>query len=722
METSSLRPLLVEIRQNILSAPDTVCLERPRLVTEAYQMFANDPVPIRRARALNHILQHMTLDLESNPVFAGNMSSGLRAWMLLPEYGIEISAQALIENPRLEGLLDGDAVPADIRAYWQGRAFGGASGWGHLAVDNTRILSEGLDSITAEAEEFAGDPDPQHAIYRQAMVIACRAVAGWAGLYASAAGQLADQNSDPQLAALHRRVAQACRQVPAKPARDLFEALQSLLLVDYALHIEGHGYSVSPGRLDQDLLPYYREDEDTVELLAAFILKLSANAWHGSHSKTQPLTIGGVDIHGHDACNPLTLHILEACELARMPDPTVFLRWHKALNQQVKHKAVTMLGRGFSLPLLMGDEQTISGLVNAGVALEDAADYCIIGCNELGIPGRLIWDAVVLPEAGLLQDILLDENNAQKECDMPSLLAALKARVKETLRQQIAAHQAYVQKTSKMVPTPFTSALMRGCIQRGEDHFSAMPYTILNVRSSGFTNLVNGLAAVEIVIFKDRRASLEDLRAALSANFTGHEALHQQLLAAPKWGNDVAEADRWAESWLAARQEALDELQDEFGIPLVMEMVVRSLHHLEGRSLGATPDGRLAGAPLADSAGAQAGTARRGPTALLSSVCKMQPARFWGGGYNLNLTLPLAVWEKPEMISKLSALVDSFFTNQGQELQINSLDARLLRQVLAYPEQHGDLMVRIAGFNARFVDLSQLEQEEIIARAEAITA
>ena len=146
---------------------------------------------------------------------------------------------------------------------------------------------------------------------------------------------------------------------------------------------------------------------------------------------------------------------------------------------------------------------------------------------------------------------------------------------------------------------------------------------------------------------------------------------------------------------------------------------MRSLHHLEGRQLCATPDGRLAGEPLADSVGAQIGTARQGPTALLNSVCKLDPSQYWMGGYNLNLTLPPARWEGDEEIDQLIALVDTFFIHGGQELQLACLDGNTLREARQHPDRYQDLIVRVSGFNARFIDLPLLEQDELIARADS---
>jgi len=715
-----MRRLIEECRNAIMAAPDTVCTERARLVTEAYEMHADDPAPIRRARAFGHVLRHMALDLDSNPIFAGNTSSRPRAWMLLPEYGFVTPAQAIVENPALAGQLDGDAVPAEIRAFWQDRAVGGAAGIGHLAVDNARLLSGGLGQVIAKAEGMRRERDDEKRVYRQACSIACRAVIEWARRCADAASAAADVAECPVRAAALRRVAEACRHVPARPARNLFEALQSIVLVHLAVHIEGHGYSVSPGRLDQALAPYYRNDADATELIAAFLLKLNANSLWGSHSKTQCITLGGVGEMGGDQCNPLTVHFLEACELARVPDPHIFLRWRRNISTGVKSRAVDMLCAGLSMPMLIGDEQTVAGLVRAGVPPRDARNYCVIGCNELGIAGKLIFNAVSCNGIAVLRDILLDAAAREKATDMASLLEQMELHTVERLRPRIEARAEQMRKLAQTVPTPFTSSLMHGCIERGKDMHEGLTYPFVNVVERGFSNLVNALAAIDAIVFMGTKTTLGELGEAMRANFKPAWSLRRRLLAAPKWGNDKASADRCAVAWLEARERAVRTLsQAPDAPPLLVEMVVRSLHHIEGGQLGATPDGRLAGEPLADSIGPTAGTASAGPTAVLNSVRKLAPSKYWTGGYSLNLTLPAASAAEQGAAERLQSLVEAFFAQGGQELQINCLDPDMLRDAKDHPENYPGLLVRVAGFNARFVDLSPLEQDELVRRAEA---
>lgn len=329
-----MKALIQRIRNELMSTEDTVCLQRAYLVTEAYKQYENDPPALKRAKAFAHVLRNMDLDVESNPIFAGNTSSRPRAWMLIPEHGMTNDTQVIIENEGLAGILDGQ-IPDDLQEFWADRSFGGSSGIGHLAVDMNRVVHEGLESMIAEAQRHIEDGESDEQIYRQAMSIALQAVIDWALRYAGAAESAARLEQDPELREAHLRVAQACKHVPAKPARNLFEALQAMTLVHLAVAIEGHGMSISIGLPDRVLAPFIDDTFDAefaTNLLSAFMLKITANSYLGRGSKTQAITVGGVDHNGVDQCNLLTSCFLEACNRIRVGDPHLFLRWHKQIN------------------------------------------------------------------------------------------------------------------------------------------------------------------------------------------------------------------------------------------------------------------------------------------------------------------------------------------------------------------------------------------------------
>ncbi len=715
-----MKTLVQRIRDELVSTEDTVCLQRARLVTEAYQKYEHDPPALRRAKTFAYILSRMDLDVESNPIFAGNTSSRPRAWMLIPEHGMRNDTQVIIENESLAGILDGQ-IPDDIREFWTDRSFGGSSGIGHLAVDMDWVVHEGLESMMAEAKRYREDGEPDRQIYRQAMSITLQAVIDWAGRYSDAAEAAANSDQDAVLCEAHLRVAQACRHVPARPARDLFEALQAMALVHLAIAIEGHGMSISIGLPDRVLAPFIDNNFDpefATNLVSAFMLKIAANSFLGRGSKTQAITVGGLDYRGIDQCNRLTMCFLEACNRVRVGDPHLFLRWHQQIDSQIKQRALEMLADGVSMPLLIHDVPTAQGFINAGCTPEDAWEFCVIGCNELGIPGRSAESATAMngnvQYLELLNNMLLDHPDPDAIRDMPHLLSCLEETMMSRLSEMRKHGEHRRKRLAELMPTPFTSALMRGCIRRGLDMLVGMDYQLPGIYERGLTNGANALAAIQQVVFEESSLSMTELLKAMQDDFQD-ASVRARLMAAPKWGNNDQNADQWAVELVAMRERVLNSIDERFGNrPHMVCHVVRSLHHVDGRRIAASPDGRYAWTPVADSIGAQTGTALAGPTAVLNSVLKLNAAQNYRGGYNLNLTLS----KTNTTPDALLPLVETFFDGGGQELQINCFDATTLRAARENPERYSDLLVRVAGFSTRFVDLAPAEQEELIQRAD----
>jgi formate C-acetyltransferase len=560
------------------------------------------------------------------------------------------------------------------------------------------------------------------------MVVALQAVMAWAERYADAATAAAQSETDPIYRAAHRRVAAACRRVPAQPARTLFDGLQAIVLVHLALHIEGHGLSVSLGLLDRVLAPFIGNDFNrsaATDLVAAFMLKISANSVFGRGSKTQPITVGGLDARGVDQCNALTYCFLDACDLVRVGDPHLFLRWHAEIDPEIKQRAVDLLASGLSMPLLISDEATVRGFLSAGIPETDAWEYCVIGCNELGIPGRLAESATsssgLIQYLGLLNEILLSHPDPDALEDITQLLAQMEVLMAERAMMMRQRGQDHRHRVAEQMPMPLTSALMQGCMRRGQDFTVGMEYHRPGLYERGLTNAVNALAAIQHVVFETKTVRLSELVAALKRDFQGAARLRADLRAAPKWGNDDPRADRFASLLVDMRERVLNAVDARVGsAPHTVCHVVRSLHYFDGQHIAASPDGRLAWTPVAESIGAETGTAHLGPTGILNSVAKLGIADAYRGGTNLNLTLPAGPWEEPEMRRNLLSMVEAFFAQGGQELQIAALDPDTLRDAQEHPEHHGDLIVRVAGFNARFVDLAPVEQEELIQRAEAV--
>lgn len=708
--------LVAAAEETLFTAADSVCLERARLVTEAYSRNAGLPAAMLRARAFEHLLSNMTLDLSSNPLLAGNTSTAPRAWMLIPEFGLEVDRQIGIEHPDLRGFLD-SKIPSDIVAFWSDRGFGGTGGIGHMSLDFNLVVNRGLNHVLETLAEHREEGTEEHRLYREAMAVSCRAVIAWANRYADAAAVAAAAASDPVRAQALRRVAVACRRVPALPARNYFEGLQAITLVHHASILEGQGMSISIGLPDRALAPFADEvgerPDAAITLTRAFLLKIAANSFQGRGSKTQAVTIGGGDVNG-DACNAVTRAFLAAFDRSPVSDPHLFLRRHSDLDDEVWTRAMSMLSKGRSMPLLVNDHAVVPGLLEAGVSEADAWDYCIVGCNELGIPGRCAQSGFTL-RMGFNDLELMDRAiHSGGAADVPTVLDRYEGLVEGSTRSGVAARQKRIAEHVHERPFPFCSSCFQGCPETGTDLLVGAIYPdIFGLYIRGTSNAVNALAAFEALV--GCGVTIDDL---WDRRITAEPMVRRTLEAAPKWGNDNPAADRLGVEMNARRDRALRKVAEEEGLPpFAVCHVVRSLHHVDGERIGATLDGRAAGTPVCDSIGPVVGTNDAGPTALLSSVLKLDAKRWFPGIYNLNVTLPAGPQAEAAVIESLAA---GFFARGGQELQFNVLDPTKLREARRNPERYRDLVVRVAGLNARFVELSELEQDELIHRAELV--
>ncbi len=723
---ASYQPLLAEAQRRLFNAADTVCLERARLITEADRLHAAEPLPLRRALCLKHILANMSLDLDTNPLMAGNTSSAPRTWMLTPEFGLQVNGQIAIEHDSLPpDFLEGK-VPADIVNYWSQRAIGntpgGCAGIGHMSIDFDTVVNRGLQAVLDDLQRLEGSGSDEQQVYRRAMAVACQAVISWAERYAAEAERRAAGQSSGQLAECYQRIAEACRHVPRYPARNYFEGLQAMLLAHLATVVEGQGMSQSIGLPDRVLARFADEvaggRELAIELTAAFVLGVAANSYQGRGSKTQAVTVGGAMADGSDAGNSITGAFLEAFKRTPVNDPHLYLRWHQRLDPGAMHTASRMLSQGRSMPLLVNDHQAAPALVDCGIAPADAWDYCICGCNEIGIPGRCTVSAFAMGAALVDVELLHTAVEQSPEAATPDeLLAVYQAETEALMQVAVENSRQRLQHLAQVAPFPFTSACCRGSVEAGADYLLAMPYSrMATFFARGTTNAINALAAIDDIVC--RRRLVESPGQLLKLVREDDQQAALWIRRAPKWGADDERADKWAVALHEARQRAIGNVEQKLGLPILVCHVIRSLHHLGGRNMKSTLDGRRDGESLAASIGAQQDTGPEVPTALLSSVLKLDARRYYRGIYNLNLTLPAG-----RMSAEiLSSLCQTFFARGGQQLQVASLSADELKKARQTPDDYQHLVVRIAGLNARFVELSAMEQQEIIARAEAAEA
>ncbi|MNI03268.1 4-hydroxyphenylacetate decarboxylase large subunit [compost metagenome] len=562
-------------------------------------------------------------------------------------------------------------------------------------------------------------------------------------------------------------IAENCELIAHRPLQTFWQALQLCYFIQLTLQIESNGHSVSFGRLDQYLYPWYRRDveleqtlprERAIEMLHSCWLKLLEinKIRSGSHSKAsagsplyQNVTIGGqqlVDGSPRDAVNPLSYTILESCGRLRSTQPNLSVRYHAGMSSDFLDACVQVIRCGFGMPAFNNDEIVIPEFIKLGVEPQDAYDYAAIGCIETAVGGKwgyrctgmsfINFARVLLAalEQGrdatsgkvfLPQELALSRGNFSH---FDQVLGAWDSQIRYYTRKSIEIECVVDSVLEENAHDILCSALVDDCIERGKSiKQGGAKYDWVSGLQVGIANLGNSLAAVRKLVFEQGAIGQQQLAAALANDFDGlsGEQLRQRLLnAAPKYGNDVDEVDQLL---VRAYQSYIDELAQyhntRFGRGPIGGTYYAGTSSISanvpfGAATLATPDGRKAHTPLAEGASPASGTDHLGPTAVFNSLSKLPTAAILGGVL-LNQKLNPATLEKPVDREKLMLMLRTFFeTYLGWHVQYNIVSRETLLEAKQHPDQYRDLVVRVAGYSAFFTALSPDAQDDIIARTE----
>lgn len=760
---------MAALRRAIVDSPVRVAGHRAATFTKVFQATEDQPWIVRKATALREYFRTVPLYLREHDGLAGAISESPGAMPVIVELGIGENNIYTSERPDRRGYLQGQ-VAEEIREYWKNRNMWGRyrteilgqkpyqaaadvpqelgykfiSNQGHLSPRYGELLRIGVgglrDCVRARQQ---GECDADQRAFLTAAEAALTGLADWIGRYAEWLASEAQRCPHAARAAELREMARIAAKVATQPPETFREALQLIWFAHQAIHIEGHGYSCTPDRLDQLLGPFYeadrragRSDDDQVLRLAEnFVLKMYDNSfWGPEHHLTQGLCVGGSTADGQDQTNRLSWLLIEGATNLALPEPLVWIRWHPQIDQPFFDFCLSRLPRSTCFPMMWNDRAVPAALMELGVTAEDAYQYVPVGCNELAIPGQLYYNPGAhcgyLPaiEAALTggtgyQNQWRWHGVAPPIAELASFdqfAVAVAAYVRKAMERSYASQMQEITAQIRWGQTPLTSCFFDGCLEQAHDLAAGTKYNVLSCGGIAFANAVDGLAAIREVVYEKRQATLEEVARACAANFQGHQQLRARLQAAPKHGNDDPRLDDIIRLVERMRDEPLKEFcrDPRDGTPMGNSHVVRSGAVKTGRVTAATPDGRLAGTPLASSVAASVGCERNGPTAVLNSVCKLDARRSWQCGYQVNIRFHAGLLADPAQREKLRALLNVYFARGGQELQINVVSSETLRAAQQDPDQYRDLVVRVAGFSEFFVRLTPDMQEEIIARME----
>ena len=635
-----------------------------------------------------------------------------------------------------------------------------AGGISHTAPDIEKLLQVGLRGIIEnaagriEAIDSSTGADPEELRKRsfyQAVRIACEGVIEYAERCRQEALRLADGETDPARKAEMAEIARICGKVPAGPAESFHEAIQSLWFLQIALHQENYEQALCWGRMDQYLYPYYRRDLDSgaltqeraVELLGCLFIKISEFvplfgeniALFFSGLPANPaITIGGVTPDGHDATNDLTYVILETKRLLKTRHPNLHARIHRGSPEEYLRRVSEVVKSGGGYPALVNDEVITPALVEKGIPIEDARDHVIIGCVEISVPRKTFGstDAALMSLPICLEMALNDgycpvmlEDVGPKTGDprgftsMDDVAEAYRRQVSFLVEQMVVGLNALSLAHEALYPSPLLSSLIEGCLAKGKDVTAGgAVYNFTGVQGVGVADVADSLAAIDHLVFGEKRATMDELLRAVEDDFDGHGELHRYILdRVPKYGNDEELPDRYAR--LAAEvfcREVAKHRNTRGGVYLP-GFLTMTTHQGFGKFVGTLPSGRLATEALANGLAPRDGCDREGPTACLKSISKLDYSLATNGvAVNIKFNPNHIAGDHGTHI--FSSLVRTYFELGGMHLQVNVVDRDTLLDAQENPESHRGLAVRVAGYSAYFTDLTREVQDEIIARTE----
>jgi len=628
---------------------------------------------------------------------------------------------------------------------------------GHTVLDD-KIYSKGMVDFgedilrSIEKLDFLHDPEACKKMEElKAMKIAADALIHYAKRHAEKAKKLLRKEKNPKRREELEKIVEVCSYVPAYAPRDFWEALQYYWFVHIGVITELNPWdSFNPGRLDQHLYPFYRkgiEDgtltkEKAKELLQILWIKFNNHPAppkvgvtaeeSNTYNDFALINTGGVKADGSDAVNELSYLILDVVDEMRLPQPSSMVQISKKSPDDFLKRALKIVKTGFGQPSIFNTDVIIQELLRQGKTAEDARNGGASGCVETGAFGKecyILTGYFNMPkvleitlnngvDARTGQRVGLETGNSPNFSSFEELFDAFRIQLEYFVDIKIKGNNIIERLYAEYLPAPFLSLLIADCIQKGKDyHDGGAKYNTNYIQGVGLGTITDSLTAIKFQVFDKQLITFKELLKALKADFKGHEEFRQRLWnKTPKYGNDDEYADQIMKAIFDAYYSAIDGRPNTKGGSYRINLLPTTVHIYFGKVLGATPDGRKSGEPLSEGVSPVQGADRRGPTAVIKSVSKVDHAKT--GGTLLNQKFAPELLANEEGLDKLAHLIRTYFKLDGHHIQFNVVNAETLREAQRHPEKYKDLMVRVAGYSDYFVNLSVELQNEIIKRTE----
>lgn len=766
------------IQKSILSKPRFASIEQALIITKSYKSNKDKPPIIQRAMALKSSMEQLNISVEADEMIVGNRTAGVRDGVVFPESGsswIDREFESLPTRPQDKFKVHEEDIKIFrevIKPYWEGKSledvlrkrYGSEideiskvvkinqkdHAQGHICPSCKKWLLKGPAILKEEAEKALKNAKGDSQFFYESVIIVMEGTQKFMMRYHDLLIKMAENESDEEKKNNMIIVAENCKKLSERPPENFHEAVQSIWFLFVILHMESNASSFSPGRMDSFLYPYYEKDKKlgilddckALEIIECLFLKFNEIVYMRNSNSAKffagfpigfNVAIGGKDENKNDFVNELSLLFLKAQEHLGLPQPNLSVRLHKGTSENFLKEAIHVVSKGSGMPQFFNDEAIIPALMELGISEKDALDYAIVGCVELTTQGNnLGWSDAAMFNLNKTLELTLtggrclitDKEIAPYFGDLSKyesfeeLENALKKYINYFMEKMMMACEQVEKAHIKLLPSPFLSSVIEGCIDKGVDVTSGgAHYNLSGIQMIQVANLADSLAAIKQLVYDEERISKEELLRALKNNFEGYEFIRAMLLnKVSKYGNDVEWVDNLGCRYAEYFKNQLNKYTNFRGGKYHTGMYTVSAHVPMGENVGASPDGRYSKQPLADGGMSPVyGRDIAGPTAVLKSVSRLDKNMTSNGGL-LNMKFLPEFFNTEAGINKFAKFLRSFVTLEIPHIQFNVLRKEDLLKAKENPEDYRGLTVRVAGYTAYFVELADELQNEIIAR------
>lgn len=788
------------IFESFRNSASVVDIQRAKYFTESFKETEGQNLSLRWAKALYHIAENIEVIINPDELIVGRVGGRGKYGLIYPELdgcflkSFVKQAKDRVESPFEIAEEDIKVIEEEIAPYWEGKTYyedfarsmpedvlrityepedlfssryivnetssmRSALQWVH---DYKTGIEKGFLAIKEEAREkldrlddFNPADSVDKADFLNSIMIVSDAIILWAQRYSDEARRLSLAEEDPVRRAELQEIARICAKVPKYPADSFYEALQSQWFIQMFSRLEQKtGATISNGRMDQYLWPYYKKDAEEGRIDREKAKELFQCLWLGmaqyqdlyvspagvkfneGYAHWEAVTVGGVDSNGHDATNELSYILLENKREFPLNYPDLAARIHAQSPERFLYEVAETVKEGSGFPKLINDEEVIPILVSKGADFVSANDYAVSGCTEVRMPNL---DTFTTPcpfiNLGAILELALYNGRMKKYGDelltietgraeefqtweefLEAFLAQERYCLKIAFKQQYVANRVH----ARHFASPLGSSLHKLCMESCRDLHSEKIPGGLDVGFFDFIGLgtaADSLAAIRKLIYEEKTLSWEELFRALDQNFEGEEIIRQRLLRAPSYGNNDPYTDQFAKQIDLEAVKFAEEYSKNLGIHMDLRYVSQSANVPFGKVVGALPNGRKAGAALSDGSSASQGADISGPTAVLLSNFNTKNTNYNNRASRLlNIKLSPATVAGEEGTRKLVQFIRSWRDLKLWHLQFNIINQETLLKAQKNPENYRSLLVRVAGYSAYFVELSPELQEDIIRR------